>query len=316
MNTSAASQAHINSTIRPEVTTFFDEPTNTLSYVVRDPATRACAVIDSVMDLDYPSGSIRFDGADQIIAFITDNKLELQWILETHVHADHLSAAPYIQQRLGGKIAIGFNISVVQNTFAPIFNAGPGFARDGSQFDTLLCDGDTIQIGQMAGVAMHTPGHTPACMTYVLGDAVFVGDTLFMPDGGTARADFPGGDAGTLYQSIQRILALPDDMRVFVCHDYLPDGRALEYETTVAAQRKANIHVHEGVSESAFVAMRTARDVTLGMPSLILPSLQVNMRAGHFPPAGSNGQLYLKLPINAFGGADIATQLIAREEQQ
>jgi glyoxylase-like metal-dependent hydrolase (beta-lactamase superfamily II) len=314
MSMSTATQPRVNVATRPEVTTFFDEPTNTLSYVVKDPASKACAVIDSVMDLDYPSGSISFDGADQIIAFITDNDLELEWILETHVHADHLSAAPYIQQRLGGKIAIGFNISVVQNTFGPIFAAGPGFARDGSQFDVLLRDGDTIQIGQLAGIAMHTPGHTPACMTYVFGDAVFVGDTLFMPDGGTARADFPGGDAGVLFKSIQRILALPGEMRIFVCHDYMPDGRALEYETTVSAEREANIHVHEGVSESAFVAMRTARDATLGMPTLILPSLQVNMRAGHFPPAEPNGQLYLKLPVNAFGGSDI-TALIAREEK-
>jgi len=314
MNMSTATQPRVDVATRPEVTTFFDEPTNTLSYVVKDPASKACAVIDSVMDLDYPSGSISFGGADQIIAFITDNDLELEWILETHVHADHLSAAPYIQQRLGGKIAIGFNISVVQNTFGPIFAVGPGFARDGSQFDVLLRDGDTIQIGQLAGIAMHTPGHTPACMTYVFGDAVFVGDTLFMPDGGTARADFPGGDAGVLFKSIQRILALPGEMRIFVCHDYMPDGRALEYETTVSAEREANIHVHEGVSESAFVAMRTARDATLGMPTLILPSLQVNMRAGHFPPAEPNGQLYLKLPVNAFGGSDI-TALIAREEK-
>jgi glyoxylase-like metal-dependent hydrolase (beta-lactamase superfamily II) len=305
MNSPAAPR--IDAATRPEVTTFFDEPTNTLSYVVRDPASNACAIIDSVMNLDYPSGSISFTGADQIIAFITDSKLKLEWILETHVHADHLSAAPYIQQRLGGKIAIGFNISVVQATFAPVFNAEPGFARDGSQFDVLLRDGDTIQIGQMAGVAMHTPGHTPACMTYVLGDAVFVGDTLFMPDGGTARADFPGGDAHTLYQSIQRILSLPQDMRIFVCHDYLPNGRELEYETTVAAELQSNIHVHRGVSESAFVEMRTARDRTLGMPTLILPSLQVNMRAGHFPPAEESGQLFLKLPLNAFGGADISS---------
>ena len=312
---STATQPRVDVATRPEVTTFFDEPTNTLSYVVKDPASKACAVIDSVMDLDYPSGSISFGGADQIIAFISDNDLQLEWILETHVHADHLSAAPYIQQRLGGKIAIGFNISVVQNTFGPIFAAGPGFARDGSQFDVLLRDGDTIQIGQLAGIAMHTPGHTPACMTYVFGDAVFVGDTLFMPDGGTARADFPGGDAGVLFKSIQRILALPGEMRIFVCHDYMPDGRALEYETTVSAEREANIHVHEGVSESAFVAMRTARDATLGMPTLILPSLQVNMRAGHFPPAESNGQLYLKLPVNAFGGSDISA-LIAGEEEK
>lgn len=292
---------------RPEVTPFFDEPTNTLSYVVRDPASNACAIIDSVMNLDYPSGSISFTGADQIIAFVGENKLELEWILETHVHADHLSAAPYIQQRLGGKIAIGFNIAVVQETFAPVFGAEPGFACDGSQFDVLLRDGDTIQIGQLVGIAMHTPGHTPACMTYVLGDAVFVGDTLFMPDGGTARADFPGGDAHTLYQSIQRILSLPQEMRIFVCHDYLPDGRELEYETTVAAELQSNIHVHRGISESAFVAMRTARDRTLGMPTLILPSLQVNMRAGHFPPADDAGRIFLRLPLNAFGGAELSS---------
>jgi glyoxylase-like metal-dependent hydrolase (beta-lactamase superfamily II) len=308
----APAQPRIEVGTQPEVTTFFDEPTNTLSYVVRDPASNACAVIDSVMNLDYPSGSISFTGADQIIAFITEQKLKLEWILETHVHADHLSAAPYIQRQLGGKIAIGASISVVQETFGHIFNAGPGFPRDGSQFDVLLGDGDAIQIGGMAGCALHTPGHTPACMTYVLGDAVFVGDTLFMPDGGTARADFPGGNAATLYQSIQRILSLPGEMRIFVCHDYLPNGRELEYETTVTAQQRDNIHVHQGVSEAAFVAMRSARDVTLGMPALILPSLQVNMRAGHFPPADESGQLFLKLPINAFGGADI-TALIAQE---
>jgi glyoxylase-like metal-dependent hydrolase (beta-lactamase superfamily II) len=309
----AVTEAKIDLATRPAVTTFFDEPTNTLSYVVKDPASNACAVIDSVTDLDYPSGSVSFAGADQIISYIRDNKLQLEWILETHVHADHLSAAPYIQQCLGGKIAIGANISVVQETFGTVFNAGPGFARDGSQFDLLLRDGDVIQIGEMTGCALHTPGHTPACMTYVLGDAVFVGDTLFMPDGGTARVDFPGGDAKTLFESIHRILSLPEEMRIFVCHDYLPDGRELEYETTVGAELQHNIHVHRGVSEASFVAMRAARDATLGMPTLILPSLQVNMRAGHFPPADTGGQLFLKLPINAFGGADIS-QLIAGEE--
>jgi len=299
--------ASVQTLVKPEVIPFFDEPTNTLSYVVKDPASRACAVVDSVMDLDYPSGSISFEGANRIIDYIREQKLELQWILETHVHADHLSAAPYIQQRLGGRIAIGFNITVVQETFGNIFNAEPGFARDGSQFDVLLQDGDPIRIGQLEGYAMHTPGHTPACMTYVLGDAVFVGDTLFMPDGGTARADFPGGDARTLFRSIQRILELPGDYRVFVCHDYLPEGRELEYETTVAAELASNIHVHRGVGESAFVEMRTARDATLGMPNLILPSLQVNMRAGHFPPRDDSGQLFLKLPVNAFGGDDISS---------
>lgn len=296
----------IDMSVQAEVTTFFDEPTNTLSYVVKDPSSKACAVVDCVMDLDYPSGTISFDGADQIIAFIEENQLELQWILETHVHADHLSAAPYIQQRLGGKIAIGANISVVQETFGTIFNAGPGFARDGSQFDVLLSDGDSIAVGSMTGCALHTPGHTPACMTYLLGNAAFVGDTLFMPDGGTARVDFPGGDAHILFQSIQRILSLPEQTRLFVCHDYLPNGRELEYETTVAAELQDNIHVHRGISEAAFVEMRKARDVTLGMPTLILPSLQVNMRAGLFPPADPTGQVFLKLPLNAFGGADIA----------
>tara|TARA_R110001592_G_scaffold363036_1_gene679474 strand:- start:98925 stop:99866 length:942 start_codon:yes stop_codon:yes gene_type:complete len=289
----------------PLVTPFFDEPTNTFSYVVQDPGSDTCAIIDSVMNLDYPSGSISFSGADQIIAYVTQNKLKVAWILETHVHADHLSAAPYIQQRLGGKIAIGSHIAAVQHTFGDIFDAGEGFARDGSQFDALLNDGDSIPLGGMAGLALHTPGHTPACMSYIFGDAVFVGDTLFMPDGGTARADFPGGDPGILYQSIQRILALPEELRIFVCHDYLPNGRELEYETTVAAQKRHNIHVHEGIGESAFIEMRCARDKTLGMPTLILPALQVNMRAGHFPPAAPSGQVFLKLPVNAFGGEDI-----------
>ncbi|MCP5164715.1 MAG: MBL fold metallo-hydrolase [Pseudomonadales bacterium] len=308
------SQPVLDIATRPEITTFFDEPTNTLSYVVKDPGSKACAVVDSVLNLDYPSGSISTTGADQIIAFVREQGLEVEWILETHVHADHLSAAPHIQQALGGKIAIGSHISVVQETFGAIFNAGPGFARDGSQFDVLLKDGDPIAIGGMQGCALHTPGHTPACMTYILGDAAFVGDTLFMPDGGTARADFPGGDARTLYQSIQRILALPQELRIFVCHDYLPNGRELEYETTVAAELQDNIHVHRGISEDAFVDMRSARDVTLGMPNLILPSLQVNMRAGYFPPAAGTGQVFLQLPVNAFGGADIAT-FTARDEQ-
>ncbi len=310
MTTSTATAAGIQAA--PEVTPFFDEPTNTLSYVVKDPDSKACAVVDSVMDLDYPSGTVTFGGADRIIAFIRENGLELQWILETHVHADHLSAAPYLQRALGGRIAIGSAISVVQETFGNIFDAGPGFARDGSQFDVLLSDGDSIHIGGLEGYAMHTPGHTPACMTYVVGDAVFVGDTLFMPDGGTARADFPGGDAGTLYRSIQRILSLPEDYRVFVCHDYMPEGRGLEYETTIGKQLAANIHVHRGITESGYVSMREARDATLDMPTLILPSLQVNMRAGHFPPAQQSGQLFLKLPINAFGGDDIA-EFIAKE---
>jgi len=289
------------------VTPFFDEPTNTFSYVVADPASQSCAVIDSVMNLDYPSGTISFEGADQIIAFIQDKQLKLEWLLETHVHADHLSAAPYLQAALGGKIAIGSAISIVQETFAVIFNEGNEFARDGSQFDVLLSDNDEIRIGTLAGLAMHTPGHTPACMTYVFGDAAFVGDTLFMPDGGTARADFPGGNAGVLFDSIQRILALDGSLRIFVCHDYQPDGREMAYESTVAEQIRSNIHVHEGITQQEFVQMREARDITLGMPNLILPSLQINMRAGYVPPADADQRVFLKLPLNAFGGANLTT---------
>ncbi|MCL6417209.1 MBL fold metallo-hydrolase [Aestuariirhabdus sp. Z084] len=284
----------------PQVVPFFDEPTNTFSYIVKDPDSNGCAVVDSVMNFDYASGSISFDGADQIIDYIVKHNLDLQWILETHVHADHLSAAPYLQERLQGQLGIGQNICVVQETFGKIFNEGTEFARDGSQFDQLFSDGDRFDIGQMTCHAMHTPGHTPACMSYVIGDAVFVGDTLFMPDGGTARADFPGGDARVLYQSIHRLLSLPDQTRLFMCHDYCPNGRAVEYETTVAAERESNIHVHQGVSEGDFVSMRETRDNTLGMPHLILPSLQVNMRGGHLPAPESNGLAFLKLPINAF----------------
>jgi len=297
---------------QPQITHFFDEPTNTLSYVVRDPDSRACAVVDSVLNLDYASGTISYEGAEAIIAFIEEQELELQWLLETHVHADHLSAAPYIQQRLGGRIAIGTEIRTVQDVFGDIFNADEGFRRDGSQFDVLLGEGDRIDIGGIEGYAMHTPGHTPACMSYVLGDAVFVGDTLFMPDYGTARCDFPGGDAKTLFRSIRRILGLPAHYRIFVCHDYLPDGRELAFETSVAAEREANVHVRDGVTEEEFVSMREARDATLGMPKLILPSLQVNMRAGHLPPAETGGRFFLKLPLNAFGGPDI-TALAAKE---
>ena len=305
-----ASQIDISA--KPEVTPFFDDPTNTLTYVVKDPGSNACAVVDSVMDLDYPSGSITFAGADRIIDYIRQQKLDLQWILETHVHADHLSAAPYIKNRLGGKIAIGANICVVQETFGKVFNAEAEFARDGSQFDVLLRDGDSILIGEMHGTALHTPGHTPACMSYVLGDAAFVGDTLFMPDGGTARVDFPGGDAATLFGSIQRLLRLPQDVRIFVCHDYLPGGRELEFQTTIAEQLSSNIHVNQSIGEGNFIEMRVARDATLGMPALILPALQINMRAGHMPPAEPGGQLFLKLPVNAFGGADL-TELLPQE---
>ncbi|MAK45028.1 MULTISPECIES: MBL fold metallo-hydrolase [unclassified Spongiibacter] len=283
---------------KPEVIAFFDEPTNTFSYVVKDPSSNACAVVDSVMEIDYAAGRLSLVGADKIIQHIRDNKLSLEWIIETHVHADHLSAAPYIQEALGGQIGIGANITVVQETFGKIFNAGTEFARDGSQFDKLFNDGDEYHVGNMLCRAIHTPGHTPACMTHVMGDAAFVGDTLFMPDGGTARADFPGGDARVLYQSIQRVLSLPDETRLFMCHDYMPGGREVEYETTVGAEKQANIHVHTGTSEAQFVAMREARDATLDMPRLILPSLQVNMRAGHLPGADDNGTVYLKLPLN------------------
>ncbi|HUG61977.1 MAG TPA: MBL fold metallo-hydrolase [Methylomirabilota bacterium] len=285
---------------RPDVLAFFDEATNTVSYVVSDPATKACAVIDSVMDIDYAAGRITYDSADRIIDFIRERGLLLEWLIETHVHADHLSAAPYIQGKLGGKLGIGNRITVVQETFGKIFNEGTEFQRDGSQFDRLFEDGDTYTIGSMAAVAQHTPGHTPACMTHVVGDAAFVGDTLFMPDGGTARADFPGGDARELYRSIQRVLALPPATRLFMCHDYGPNGREIRWETTVADERAHNVHVRDGVTEDEFAALRTARDATLGMPRLIIPSIQVNMRGGELPPPDDSGKRFLKVPVNAF----------------
>lgn len=284
---------------KPEVFAFFDKDTATFSYVVKDPDSTACAVIDSVMDLDYPSGTISFQGADAIIDFIRQRQLTLEWLIETHVHADHLSAAPYIQQQLGGKLAIGDKITVVQETFGNIFNADRSFRRDGSQFDHLFHDGERYRIGGLDCQALHTPGHTPACMTHVIGDAAFVGDTLFMPDQGTARADFPGGDASTLYHSIQRLYQLPDSTRLFMCHDY-PEDREIAYETTVAAEKAANAHVSEGDNEADFVQWREARDATLAMPRLLLPALQVNMRAGHLPAEEDNGLSYLKIPINAF----------------
>jgi glyoxylase-like metal-dependent hydrolase (beta-lactamase superfamily II) len=284
-------------TLRPEVTGFFDPATNTISYVVRDPASDACAVIDSVMDIDYAAGRITYDHADEIIDFIRDKGWRLEWLIETHVHADHLSAAPYIQGKLGGKIGIGAGITVVQETFGKIFNEGTEFQRDGSQFDALFEDGDRYRIGGMEAVAIHTPGHTPACMTHVIGDAAFVGDTLFMPDGGSARADFPGGDAGVLYDSIQRVLALPEEMRLFMCHDYGPNGRDIRWETTVGEEKAHNIHVGAGATRESFIAFRTARDATLAMPKLIIPSLQVNMRAGEIP-TDSSGRPMLKVPVN------------------
>jgi len=288
----------INMAVNPEVEAFFDQATNTISYVVKDPATNACAVIDSVMDIDYAAGRITYDHADAIIAFIRENDLTLEWIIETHVHADHLSAAPYIQTALGGKIGIGDQIMVVQDTFGKIFNEGTEFQRDGSQFEALFKDGDTYRIGNMTAVAIYTPGHTPACMVHVIGNAAFVGDTLFMPDGGSARADFPGGDAGTLYDSIQKVLALPDDMRLFMCHDYGPNGRDIAWETTVGAEKAHNIHVGAGKTKEEFVTFRTERDATLGMPKLIIPSLQVNMRAGAMP-TDSDGRPMLKVPVNS-----------------
>jgi glyoxylase-like metal-dependent hydrolase (beta-lactamase superfamily II) len=288
----------VNMDVKPEVKAFFDEATNTISYVVKDPDSNSCAVVDSVMDIDYAAGRITYDHADEMIAYIKDNGLKLEWIIETHVHADHLSAAPYIQQKLGGKIGIGSKILVVQDTFGKIFNEGTEFQRDGSQFDALFEDGDTYKIGNMDAFAMYTPGHTPACMVHVMGNAAFVGDTLFMPDGGSARADFPGGDAATLYDSIQKVLALPDDMRLFMCHDYGPNGRDIQWETTVGEEKAHNIHVGQGKTKEEFVKFRTERDATLAMPRLILPSLQVNMRAGDVPK-DKDGRPMLKLPVNA-----------------
>ena len=295
MSIKAASKA-------PEVKAFFDNDSNTVSYVVTDPATKKAAIIDSVMDFDYASGTIGYDHADMIIEYVTTQKLDVEWLIETHVHADHLSAAPYIQQKLGGKLGISDRISEVQKVFGKIFNAGTEFERDGSQFDQLFADRDRYKIGELDGVAIATPGHTPACMVHLIGDAVFVGDTLFMPDGGTARADFPGGDARTLYQSIQKILALPDETRMFVCHDYAPNGREFLWETSVGAQRANNIHVGNNASEDGFVKMREKRDATLAMPRLIMPSIQVNMRAGHMPDAEENGATYLKVPIQGLKG--------------
>lgn len=284
--------------VKPDVRGFFDPATNTISYVVKDPASNACAIVDSVMDIDYAAGRITYDHADEIIAHVRDRGLSVDWLIETHVHADHLSAAPYIQRQLGGKIGIGRNITVVQDTFGKVFNEGTEFQRDGSQFDRLFDDGDLYTVGTMVCAALHTPGHTPACMTHIMGDAAFVGDTLFMPDGGSARADFPGGDAGQLYDSIQKVLALPDTMRLFMCHDYGPNGRDIRWETTVGEEKAHNIHVGNGTTREAFVAMRTARDKTLAMPKLIIPSLQINMRGGDLPPADEDGKRFLKVPIN------------------
>ena len=289
---------HVDLNTKPAVEAFFDPVSSTISYVVQDPASNACAVVDSVLDLDYASGRIKTDSADRMIAFIKDNNLDLQWIIETHVHADHLSAAPYIQEQVGGKIGIGEKITVVQETFGKVFNEGTEFQRDGSQFDRLFQDGDTYQVGEMTAQVMHTPGHTPACTVHVIGDTAFVGDTLFMPDGGSARCDFPGGSAEELYDSIQRILALPDETRLFMCHDYGPGGREIAWETSVRDEKSENIHVGNGKTKAEFVEFRTTRDAQLSMPKLIVPSLQVNMKAGELPAAEDNGLSYFKVPIN------------------
>jgi len=284
--------------IQPKIVPFFDEETNTFSYVVSDPISSACAIIDSVLDFDMASGNVDHKSAQAIIRYIEDKSLDVEWIIETHVHADHLSAAPYLKERLGGKIAIGDKVSAVQEVFGKVFNAGPEFKSDGSQFDHLFTDGEQYQIGNLKAYAIHTPGHTPACMTHVIADAVFAGDTIFMPDSGTARADFPGGDAATLYQSIKKILSLPAHSKIYMCHDYGED-RDLEYLTSVQEELENNIHVNANIEESEFVAMREARDKTLDVPHLILPSLQVNMRAGHLPAADEDGRIYLKLPVDA-----------------
>jgi glyoxylase-like metal-dependent hydrolase (beta-lactamase superfamily II) len=291
--------ANLAATPAPRVISLFDEATFTATHIVIDPATRKAAIVDSVLDFDPASGRTSNVAADKVIAMVAEHDLSVEWILETHAHADHLSAAPYLQEKLGGKIAIGAEIRHVQQVFGAIFNEDDSLARDGSQFDHLFSDGERFRVGSLEAIALHVPGHTPADMAYVVGDAAFVGDTLFMPDYGTARADFPGGDARTLFRSIRRLLALPPATRVFLCHDYKAPGRDIfVYATTIGAERTANVHVHEGVTEDDFVTMREARDKTLGMPRLILPSIQVNIRAGHLPAVESNGTRYLKLPLN------------------
>ena len=283
----------------PDITSFFDEATNTISYIVCDPNGSACAIIDSVLDFDFASGRTDTRSADKLINFVKENKLDVQWLLESHVHADHLSAAPYIQMEVGGKIGIGSHITDVQETFGKIFNEGTEFQRDGSQFDKLFVEGDTFHIGQLRGDVLHTPGHTPACMTYLIGDAAFVGDTLFMPDFGTARCDFPGGSSENLFSSIQKILSLPDATRIFVGHDYKAPGREhYAWETTVGEQKKKNIHIKSGKSKEDFVKLRDERDAKLAMPKLIVPSLQINMRAGNMPEPDEQGDVFLKVPIN------------------
>ena len=288
----------VDLTVEPDVKGFFDSASNTVSYIVKDPDSSACAIYDTVLDFDYAAGRMSFESADEIVNHVQQYNLDVQWLIETHVHADHLSAAPYLQQRLGGKVGIGEGIRDVQDVFGKVFNEGTEFERDGSQFDHLFTDNDSYMIGGMKAFTLHTPGHTPACMTHVVGNAAFVGDTLFMPDGGTARADFPGGDARVLYRSVQRLLSLPDEMRLFICHDYGPNGRDIRWETTVGDEKRHKIHLGEGMNEDAFVKLREERDRTLAMPKLIIPALQVNMRAGQFPEADEDGNQYLKVPVN------------------
>jgi len=283
----------------PQVHGLFDKATWTVTYVVHNGHGSACAIIDSVLDYDPKAGRTKTESADRVIAYVRDNQLNVAWILETHAHADHLSAAPYLKERLGGKIAIGEHITRVQEAFKGIFNLEPQFHTDGSQFDQLLAHDEEIQIGELTAKVMYVPGHTPACVAYQIGDAVFVGDTLFMPDVGTARCDFPGGDAHTLFNSVRKILCLPPETRLFMCHDYPPNNRVVAFETTVAEQREKNIHVHDGISEAQFVEMRTKRDITLEMPVLILPAVQINIRAGEMPPKENNGIAYVKIPLNA-----------------
>ncbi|MEH6475250.1 MAG: MBL fold metallo-hydrolase [Sneathiella sp.] len=284
--------------MKPEIKAFFHKPTYTITYVVSDPVSGQCAVIDSVLDFDAKSGRATTEAADDLISYVKGKSLSVAWILETHVHADHLSAAPYLQEELGGVVCIGNNVGAVQKVFKDVFNAGDDMSTDGSQFGKLLNDGDILDIGDVTIEALSTPGHTPACLSYVVGDNVFVGDTLFMPDYGTARCDFPGGDAASLYASIKRILSMADETRLYMCHDYGPNGRDYCWETTVGEQRKLNIHINDDVTEDAFVAMRSGRDKELDMPVLIIPAVQVNMRAGNFPEADDNGVSYLKIPIN------------------
>ena len=293
-------RARDDKTRRPSIAGFFDEATNTISYVVHDPKTAEAAIIDSVLDFEAASGRISNGSADRIIEYVTSNNLKVTWLIETHAHADHISAAPYLQERLGGKLAIGREIIRVQEVFGKLFNAGTDFERDGSQFDKLFDDGESFALGELEGIALHVPGHTPADMAFIIGDAAFVGDTIFMPDFGTARADFPGGDARQLFQSIRRLLSLPDETRLFLCHDYKAPGRdEYAWETTVKQQREENVHVKDGVSEEDFVEMRTTRDKTLAMPKLIMPSVQVNIRGGRLPDPEDNGVSYIKIPVNA-----------------